>query len=502
MATATTPDPRHPFLRRVLLPGLATVVVAVAATCGVAALHHADRQTTAGVDDPRPNFLYINLDDARFEDFKHMPYVRKLVTEKGVEVTNMIAPTPICAPSRASALTGKLSRNNGQFTMGGSHGSAKAFASSGANRETVAVWLDRAGYDTFMTGKWMNGYEENLPDGFSEPGWDKWNPATIATYNFYSTKFFTGTGKQGDGRYNTYQITDRSVDWIRAKRNDEDPWFSWINYVGPHLGGPTEADDPRGFLTTARAPEDRGTFRTLPLPDTPDMFHGAANTFADKQTSRATRNNERIANSQRVEAVQSIDRGVRRQVEALRATGQLANTFVIVTSDNGYELGEHNHNGKLLPYHGSLTVPTSVRGPGIPAGSVARSAVMVPDIPVTLATLAGAAPDTNAVDGMNVIDVLRGRTVGARPLPVTAWKMAATDPDRPLYKGLSYNTWLLVLRGKKSELYNRATDPYQLKNLFDVPAYADERLTLIRMEKALRTCSGNTCSKKYAAPVM
>lgn len=467
-----------------------------------AAARQAGPGAQAAPAENRPNFLYINLDDARHEDFKHMPFVAKIIGDQGVTATNLVAPTPICVPSRASALTGKTAYNHGMLTVDGPRGTADAFNRSGANTSTIATWLNKAGYDTFMTGKWMNGYERELPPGFTEPGWDKWNPSTVGTYHFHNTRFYNGRGTEGDNRYNTYQITDRSVNWIRAHENDPDPWFAWVNYVGPHSGGPNEADDPDKVKTTARAAEDRGTFANITLPQTPDMWRAAPGSFGDTKVDPAVRAAARKIHQQRVEAMQSIDRGVQRQVAFLRRTKQLGETYIIVTSDNGYEVGEHNHLGKLLPYYGSRSVPFVMRGPGLPRNRVVKSDFMVPDIPVTIAALAGAEPKTGSVDGMNVFSLLRGKTTGARPIPIAGWGLGNGDPNDPFYTGLIYGDWVLVEKKKGYELYNRKDDPYELKNLAGVPEVRKDAKALRTMEAQLRECSGNQCVKEYGKPTV
>ena len=92
------------------------------------------------------------------------------------------------------------------------------------------------------------------------------------------------------------------------------------------------------------------------------------------------RRNVREAYQQRIEALQSVDRGVARSVAALRRTGQLRNTVVMFTSDNGYMVGQHNRFGKLYSYNDSQRIPVVMAGPGVPRGKRVRTAITNPDI--------------------------------------------------------------------------------------------------------------------------
>jgi hypothetical protein len=102
----------------------------------------------------RPNVLMITADDAAPGDLRYMPHTRELIAERGVTFGNGVAPTPICVPARASLLTGQYTHNHKAYTIEGKGGGYKSFNS----RNTLPVWLRRAGYDTMFIGKYLNGY--------------------------------------------------------------------------------------------------------------------------------------------------------------------------------------------------------------------------------------------------------------------------------------------------------------------------------------------------------
>jgi arylsulfatase A-like enzyme len=101
---------------------------------------------------------------------------------------------------------------------------------------------------------------------------------------------------------------------------------------------------------------------------------------------------------QRLETLQSVDRGVSAIVSAVRAAGELDNTVFVFTSDNGYMVGQHRvGEGKVLPYEPSIHVPLVVRGPGFPAGVIRSKLVATQDLAPTfldLATLGRDGPST------------------------------------------------------------------------------------------------------------
>ena len=110
---------------------------------------------------------------------------------------------------------------------------------------------------------------------------------------------------------------------------------------------------------------------------------------------------------QRAETVYLVDQQVKKIMGTLKSTGQLDNTLVIFTSDNGYFLGEQGERqGKILPYEPSLRVPVLMRGPGIPKGEVRTDPWLSIDYAPTLADLTDSRPNPR-MDGRSLLDVAR-----------------------------------------------------------------------------------------------
>src|SRR4030095_7892359 len=106
----------------------------------------------------RPSIVLINLDDTRADGIDRMPTLLSRVAGQGVSFTNAFAVDPLCSPSRASLLTGLSARHHGARALGGVIGGAHVFRELHADQQTIATWLQQAGYMTGLFGKYVNGY--------------------------------------------------------------------------------------------------------------------------------------------------------------------------------------------------------------------------------------------------------------------------------------------------------------------------------------------------------
>ncbi|MFE6649619.1 sulfatase-like hydrolase/transferase, partial [Nocardioides sp. NPDC057772] len=298
--------------------------------------------------------------------------------------------------------------------------------------------------------------------------------------------------------YTTYVMRDQANEMISAPERADKPWYLWLNYVAPHHGGPREKDDPEGTSTTRPAAEDQHTFDGLELPDLPYMFRTPTDapplSPASKTLDPQKRAELRVAYEQRVEAVQAVDRAVASHVLRLKETGQLDNTIVIFTSDNGYTTGGHNIDGKLRHYQETLRIPVILRGPGIPAGRSLATGIGNPDLATTIMAVAGAEPGRTQ-DGVNIMPWLDAPAQN-RVLPLSAWRVS--DGHHQLYSGIRFADWTYVRYPDDSEeLYNLADDPYQIRSLALLPEYATELAELRQLDKKYASCAGETCPKEF-----
>lgn len=483
---------------------------AVTAACGTTttAQEHPSRASSSGAAQAahagrtahRPNIVLITADDASVQDLRHMPHTRHLLADRGVTFTDALAPTPICVPARASLLTGQYTHNHHALTISGAGGGYRAFAHDDGNRGTLPQWLQATGYDTLFVGKYLNGYgDDGRP--VVEPGWTDWRAAMGgSTYSFVHTVMNDNGRTQRTSEYSTDLFTDDAVDMLRRDRRQEKPWYLWLNYVGPHHGGPDEPDDPPRLKTTTPAPRHRNEFRHLGLPHSPALWaaDGPGQRTALDPVPPWMRAAMREGHQQRVEALQSVDEGVRRVVRTLRATHQLRRTVVWFTSDNGFVTGEHNRYGKLFEFDDILRIPAVVAGPGIPRDRTVRSVVTNPDVAVTIAAIAGARP-TRDVDGVDVRPVLRGGR-RERVVPIEAYP--AHGGRHPLYTGIRVGEWTYIrTHHGHEELYDRDVDPYERRSLTTAGRRFRPALRWLRhLDETYRDCAGDSCPKTYLTP--
>lgn len=434
----------------------------------------------------RPNVVLVTLDDMTHGDLAAMPQTRRIVREQGLTLTEGLAPTPICVPARASLLTGQYATNHGARTILGPRGGFAAFR----DRNTLPVWLQRAGYATFFAGKYLNGYGEKDPT-YVPPGWSSWHGAVDpTTYAFYGTDVNSNGTVHHRPEHQSDIVRADAGGFVERRARSKRPWFGWLNFVAPHHGGP-QASPEAIYKTTVPAARHRGWFGGLRLPRDPAMLRGGEGAWGMPQLTPAERADLLRAHRLRRESLLSVDEAIGDLVRRLRATRQWRRTYLIITSDNGFLVGQHNRFGKLVAYDESVRVPMYVVGPGIPRGRRSATPATNPDLAVTIAAIAGARPG-RVVDGVDLLPYWRSRQTYDRPVPLTAW--AVEDGRRRLYTGVREGSLTFVrLPSGRRLLFDRTTDPGELRNRIRTRGYAAATRRMTRLERRYRDCAGATC---------
>lgn len=468
----------------------------------------------------RPNIVVIMADDMRRDELKWMPTVRQLIRDRGVTFTNSFAPYPLCCPSRASFMKGQYAHNHGVL------GNMSPFGfRSFKDRSTIATDLRRSGYATVFLGKYLNGYgEQRAPDGsggsrrYIPPGWTSWLGApeihragalSGSPYHYRKTTLnINGTLVPHRGKYQTKLFGGLSENVIERRAAASKPFFFWASYVAPHFGQPTERDDLGRTPAVTRLVRDKfDDLITSPsgageadVSDKPGFIQ-ALQPVGPERLAAITEHYR-----QRAEALRLLDHQIAKTMAALRRAGELSNTYVIFTSDNGYLLGEHRVGGKILPYEESLRVPLMIRGPGIPAGVTRTDPALTIDLAPTI--LQAARTETvRVMDGRSLLPIARQGDIGWRRAVLTEtgplnqldpWmRNATTDPAPKTNRfglGLRTPDYLYVRwASNERELYDLAADPKQLVNVIDDPTYETVRQLLAEHLTAIRDCSGVDC---------
>jgi len=225
----------------------------------------------AAAPQERPNVLVIESDDQTLESMRVMDNVNSLIGDQGATFQNNFVNFSLCCPSRATFLTGQYAHNHGVLGNTPPTGGFGRFeALHGDNN--LAVWLQGAGYHTALIGKYLNGYENNPP---VPPGWSEWYAAAPDDQEVYNyTLNENGTlvhYGQTPADFKQDVLTSKAVDFVDRRARKRKPFFLWLTYTAPHIGGPNPNPNPPFNCggTAKPAPRHAHAFDSEPLPKPP-----------------------------------------------------------------------------------------------------------------------------------------------------------------------------------------------------------------------------------------
>ena len=453
-------------------PGLVALLAALAMVVGLGAV----TSPTATVEDTRPNIVLVTTDDMTDYELDYMPQTQQLLRDQGYEFTDFLSQHPLCCPARAEIFTGQYAQNNGVHHNGGRWG-GNALRQPNNN---VGRWLQEGGYQTAFVGKFLNHY-----DRFPVAGWDRFNYSQQGTYNPYGFKYSEEPARV-DGEYTADYVGRKTVEYVNEFSGDE-PFFIWASQVAPH--GMTVGNKWVGAVPAKRHEQ-------TPVPAPPFLAKPSFNEpgVRDKPTYlravMARRDRSRVTTQfeQRVRSLQAVDEQVGNLVAALDAAGELDNTLIVFTSDNGYLLGEHRLKGKNYPYEEALQVPMVLRGPGVPAGATTGATMTMVDVAATLADAAGVIPQRTA-DGRSMLPVAQGTEGGYDDVLI----QAGHADQAWTFRGVRNRRWTYAEHRVSGEVewYDRVADPFQLENLAGTKPRRQARLAADLA--ALAKCAGSAC---------
>jgi len=431
----------------------------------------------------RPNILFFFTDDQRFDTIHALgntsiitPNLDWLV-EHGTAFTNAYimggTSGAVCMPSRAMLWTGRTLFHIQEQGQG-----------IAPEHIMLGETLQRAGYTVFGTGKWHNGpaaHGRNFDAGaeiFYGGMDDHWNmpvcdfdPAGEYPQRIHQTVDFVTqrvVQKVADhihaGQHSSVLFCDAAIDFLRG-RDSADPFFIYVGFTAPH--------DPR---TMPRQYLEMYDPASLPLgenfqPEHP--FDNGEMQVRDELLAAYPRDPHEA--SRHLAAyygmITHLDAQIGRVLAALRETGQLANTIIVLAGDNGLALGRHGLMGKQSLYEHSIHVPLLLAGPGIAAGQRSDVFVYLNDIYPTLCDLIGVAVP-ESVEGLSFAAAVANRqsSVVSRQHLLFAY--------RHLMRGVRDERWKLieyvVAGDRHTQLFDLQADPWELANLAADPACADQ----------------------------
>ena len=353
-----------------------------------------------------------------------------------------------------------------------------------------------------MIGKWHVAHDTG-----HGRDWDHsivWDQADIRG-DWYNDQLLSidGAAKKVVPGYSTDLYTKFAVDYL--KRDHAKPWLLWLCYNAPH--------NPR---TIAPRHKDRYPDGEVSIPS--DIFPPRPGKPKYMQTYTQWKKAEgddplktvkvNLPNIVRAynRMICAVDEGVGQLLKALEETGQLDNTLIVFTSDQGFAWGDHGFAWKVGPYDACMRMPLIVRLPGVAAkGAVCRHPVGLIDLPPTIFALAGAEVPW-AMHGHDLRPILKDpRAEWSHPVVLEHFRWAfGAQTDRGVtgadaFQGVPW--WLSLRQGKHKyirtlvpdeieELYDLDADPREQKNLALVPAQgkllADYRQRLLDELKRTR----------------
>ena len=442
-----------------------------------------------------PNIVFIVADDMDYAALQSMSATRSVIGDAGMTFTRNYVEVPLCAPSRATFLTGLYAHNHKVLTVDNSNGGFRQFRGRGHEQRTVAVALRDAGYATGLVGKYLNGFPDKQPETYIPPGWTYWAVAVQrgdVPYRQFNYKLNENgklvTYRSSANDYGTDVYARKSVEFIESAVKADKSFFLFLSVFAPH--------DP-----AASAPRHAKLFPDAGVPRTPSF---AEADISDKPSflRNPSLDTATIAAldahyARRLRALQAVDEAVRKIYDTLKRLGRVGNTYIVFTSDNGFHLGQHRlQPGKQLAYEEDIRQPLLIRGPGIPAGRTSEHLVGNVDFAPTFVAWAGVTIP-GSVDGRSLAPLLGSKppSTWRQSFPLARWRIpnAANDPW-PEFKGTRTTryTWVEWANGTR-ELYDNVADPHQLQNLAGKSGYSTLRSQLTKLTVDLAACRGAAC---------
>jgi arylsulfatase A-like enzyme len=485
----------------------------VASACGggANATVDADGRDAAAVPQvgaDAPNFVVIMTDDQTVESMRVMSRTNELLGEEGTTFTNFVTSFPLCCPSRSTFLTGQYAFNHGVIDNIGPHGGYYALD----NRNTLPVWLQRAGYATSFVGHYLYRYGIRWPTEIP-PGWDDWfstiDPSTFQYfgYDVNDNGRVTHFG-EAEEDYQTDVMADRAVSEVERLAADDQPFFLNLWTLAPHVAMP-ERSPTAPDLQSVPAPrhlhlfdEQWWTTDEAPAFDEEDVSDKPGFVQQLDRMLPVTQIAAQAHYQRALESLLAVDEAVERIVAALDEAGVLDETVIVFTSDNGFLQGEHRlRDAKVLPYEESIGVPLIVRGPGFAPGATVSQVSANIDVAPTIIDLAGVEASLE-VDGQSLV----GLAAASSPPADDRAILLENGPDgegigAPHYNGVRVAgfTYVEYAHGER-ELYDLTEDPWELQNVAGDPAYHAVQQELADLLAQLQGCTGDSCREPRFRP--
>ena len=422
--------------------------------------------TSLAAADRKPNFVYVFTDDQRWDALSVVqkeqgekgrfpwlktPHLDRIATE-GIRFRNAFVVNSLCAPSRASLVTGQYGHVNGVTNNHTPHPEGNI---------SVATLLRPAGYVSGYFGKWHHGSQAG-----KRPGFDT-SASFVGQGIYFDCPIEVDGVKTASEGFVDDVTTEYASNFIKA--NKDKPFLMILGLKtchGPFTPPPRNAKDYDGAMA-----------RSVPNYGIPPIYAKAG---PNGPKGKATDAKEVSTNLGMFRGINSVDDNVGKLLKVLDDLKLTEDTVFVFSSDNGYYLGEHNLGDKRTAYEESMRIPMLVRYPrAVKAGRIEDRMVLNIDPAATFLDLAGQ-PVPTAMQGRSWKPLMEEKTADWRDSffycyfyeknfgsPMTT---AVRTADAKLIKYPGHDEW--------TEVFDLKADPYEIKNLATDPAYADLRKKL------------------------
>ena len=428
----------------------------------------------------KPNFLFILVDDQPYDavgfsnryPFLKTPNIDKLAKE-GVNIENFFVTQSICSPSRASFLTGTYPHIHGV------NQNNKYVDPDWQNYAPYSTHLQNSGYETAHIGKihmaWKRGKEH------IRPGFDYWF-SFIGQGQYFDPKVNDNGVEMKLKGYMTDILTDKTIDWLKNKRDPNKPFSLNLWHKAVH-----ERHLP--------APRHKDLYKNEDLPTPPydthkETFKGKPEWLRRKTYGFKWNENDKIPDElpeitwpinkqkymQLLRSLIAVDESLGQVIKTLDEMGELENTVIIYSSDNGYFMGEHTFLDKRLAYENSMRVPMIIRYPKlITKNSIVKEQCLNIDIAPTILDLAGV-KKPSYMQGESMVKLVSGKKDKSWRKSMLfeyyvddAWPYAG--PNQVAVRTNKYKLIDNFLEDDIDELYDLVNDPGEMKNLINDDNY-------------------------------
>ncbi len=427
------------------------------------------------------NVIFILSDDHRHDFMSFVPTAPKFLetphldrmAAQGAHLANAFVSTSLCSPSRASILTGQYM-----------HHHRVADNQRPEPKEIVFFpeYLQKAGYQTAMIGKWHMGHDSDEP----RKGFTYWASFRGQGSYFNPTLNVNGRRQKFEG-YTADVLTDQAIDWI--KKNQDAPFFLYLSHKSVHH--PFEpAPRHRGRYAKAIVPRPVGmantetNYETQPrwVRDRRYGIHGVDHMETGPFDNDPVPSFDDLVRSY-CEAVHGLDENIGRVMEHLRQSGLDRNTLVLYMGDNGFALGEHGLYDKRDAFETSIRVPLLAWVPSLikPATHITQMVQNIDIAPTVLDATGVPAPANAKMDGRSFWPLLLGQSVAWRDHILYEYYWEWNFPATPTMFAIRTNRWKFIYYHgvwDKNSLYDLENDPVERHNLINVPAFREKAASL------------------------